>query len=246
MSRTASEPQLRFWSNLVSERQRSLGITDVCAAVQALRDQRATAEGVSLSIDKLMRLPVDPPVVVPGAPVRPAGPRPSDAQVSFYTKLCNERCIEPTPEAFTKSTISSEIDRLKRLPRGGPVTTTTSGKRWQDELLGEVPNGYYAIPSVTGTNDLTFFRVFVNRGTVNPEKKGQKLIKQVVGGKGESLPVGEGWARKAIAILFAEGLRNSSALYGQEFKRCGRCHISLTDETSRARGFGSECYGKEW
>jgi len=32
--------------------------------------------------------------------------------------------------------------------------------------------------------------------------------------------------------------------YGKEIGRCGHCHRTLTDETSRARGIGPVCYAK--
>jgi len=52
-------------------------------------------------------------------------------------------------------------------------------------------------------------------------------------------------ARKNAILnaIVAMGPETSTRLYGQSIGSCGRCHRTLTDETSRARGIGPECEG---
>jgi len=47
-----------------------------------------------------------------------------------------------------------------------------------------------------------------------------------------------------LRAIIAAGPEASMRLYGQELGSCGRCHRTLTDETSRANGIGPECEGK--
>ena len=47
-----------------------------------------------------------------------------------------------------------------------------------------------------------------------------------------------------LRAIVAAGPEASMRLYGQQLGSCGRCHRTLTDETSRANGIGPECEGK--
>lgn len=104
----------------------------------------------------------------------------------------------------------------------------------------QVAQGYYAIASLTGNNDLDFFRV--DRPTEG-KWAGRTFVKRVIGGKADS-PVWGSTARAALGAIIAAGERSAAQRYGQEIGRCGRCNRHLTDETSRAYGLGPDCRNK--
>lgn len=102
-----------------------------------------------------------------------------------------------------------------------------------------VPSGYYAIPSRTGNNDLDFFVVQEGKN----RWEGWTFVRRVVGGHPDLL-VRRGEQEAVLKAIEKAGILESSRLYGTEIGRCGRCNRHLTDEESRGRGFGPDCYGK--
>jgi hypothetical protein len=151
-----------------------------------------------------------------------------------------------------KFSISTWIDRLKiknaelnaatkAEPRtaAGPVVTT-SGNVQHDELIkrenksGKAMPQYYAIVEDGVTK---FFRV--KAGT----KPGWWWIDAQA--SDEFHPIKNVARKNAILnAIIAAGPEASMRLYGQSLGSCGRCHRTLTDETSRANGIGPECEGK--
>lgn len=115
-------------------------------------------------------------------------------------------------------------------------------------LLNGIPDGWYAIESRTGTNDLDFFLVTTNAGRRNPANKGKRWVKRYVGGgvpgaeKTIDMRTSERIAvAKELALLSPEECQASQLLFGQEVGSCGRCGRSLSDEVSRNLGYGPEC-----
>lgn len=104
----------------------------------------------------------------------------------------------------------------------------------------DVPAGRYAVRSATGNNDLDFFRV--SRPTEG-QWAGRTFVKRVIGGH-EDTPVRGAQARQALQSIVDAGTFEAGALYGQTIGECGRCGRHLTDETSRAQGYGPECITK--
>ena len=121
---------------------------------------------------------------------------------------------------------------------------------WAAELhaaieASTIEDGYYAIPAVSGDNDLTFVRI----GTTD---KGNRFMRHIIGGRPESdddlaplaievhaCPSME-WCQKVLdAVAVAPGA--AAATYGQHIGRCGLCHRRLTDKASRAAGIGPVC-----
>lgn len=103
----------------------------------------------------------------------------------------------------------------------------------------QVPEGHYALPS-TGHNDLVFYRV--DRPT-DGQYAGRVFVKMIVGGKPEAR-VEWGKVPSILARIAEAGADESMALYGREIGRCGMCNRTLTDETSRQRGIGPDCYSR--
>lgn len=96
----------------------------------------------------------------------------------------------------------------------------------------------FAIPS-GGNNDLDFLAVFVGRverhvGGVN---NGEPVVYKLAAPQALSLAT-------RINEMDDESFVTAQALYGQAMARCGRCGSALTDQVSRAQGFGPDCIGK--
>lgn len=106
--------------------------------------------------------------------------------------------------------------------------------------LPEVPEGFYAVTSRTGNNDLDFFSV--DRPSEG-RWAGYVFVKRVIGGH-EDTPVRGAEARQALEAIASAGISESQALYGIEIGRCGVCNRHLTDEVSRSLGIGPTCRGR--
>ncbi len=104
----------------------------------------------------------------------------------------------------------------------------------------DVPNGYYAVESRTGNNDLDFF--WVDR-PAEGKWEGHTFVKRVIGGhpaaKLESMQ-----ARIALLAIRTAGPEAAGLRYAQEIGRCTSCNQHLTDEVSRAVGKGPTCREK--
>lgn len=103
--------------------------------------------------------------------------------------------------------------------------------------LPDVAAGYYAVESLSGNNDLDFFRV--DRPTEG-RWAGYTFVKRVIGGRPD-VAVRGAQARKALDAILSAGTREAAIRYGQEIGRCGVCNRHLTDEESRAFGIGPHC-----
>ncbi len=101
----------------------------------------------------------------------------------------------------------------------------------------DVPAGHYAVKSLTGTNDLDFFRV--DRPTEG-RWAGRTFVKRIIGGKPDA-PVRGVTAKLALEAIAEMGPESAAHLYGQELGRCSRCNRHLTDDISRALSMGPEC-----
>lgn len=279
MSYPASSNQLSFVSSLVTERQRNVGVTDVPLFIETLKVERFTKTGASALIDHLLATPVDTVEVAaaePGAFVR-SGP------VNRYGGKC-VNCggdVEAGAGTYRKAgsrweTLHCSGDPACGVKAAGTeygdvvpsienVTLTdiiTTGRKdnvaWAvvTGALQEVNAGGFAVPSITGVNDLSFFRVKINKGTVNPSKKGQHYFATVVGGKGDGeVAVNPAYIAKAIQAIDSavytdpdtnvtyNGREAAERCYGNEIGQCGRCGKTLTSEY-RKLGIGPECIKK--
>jgi Family of unknown function (DUF6011) len=103
-----------------------------------------------------------------------------------------------------------------------------------------IPSGYYAIPSLSGTNDLDFYRV--DRPTKG-RWAGYTFVKMVVGGKSDMAVRGK---QRLYDILCSikKSPEQAALRYAQQLGRCSRCNTHLTDEVSRQYGMGPNCRSK--
>lgn len=103
--------------------------------------------------------------------------------------------------------------------------------------FASIPEGHYAVESLTGNNDLDFFRV--DRPTEG-KWAGYLFVKRVIGGR-PNAPVRGATREKALRAIMEASPDKAKARYGQELGQCGECNRTLTDETSRALGIGPVC-----
>jgi hypothetical protein len=114
---------------------------------------------------------------------------------------------------------------------------TVSVKPLELPVKRDVPAGHYATASLTGNNDLDFWRVD------RPEQgrhAGRTFVKRVIGGRPES-PVHGSTRYAALEAIVAAGIDEAGFRYAKELGRCRRCNRHLTDELSRSLGIGPDC-----
>lgn len=156
----------------------------------------------------------------------PATTAPTDKQLSFITRLCGERGVEPVPTVRDKWEASALIDDLmKRRPVARPQAETTPPA---------VADGRYAIDGPDGA--LRFYRV--NSPTEGPWS-GFTFVDVIA--SDDRWPVKNRDAKAAILAAIAVDPMAAMLRYGQEIGACGHCGRTLTDADSRARGIGPVC-----
>lgn len=197
---------------------------------------------------------LDPPMASMSVP---AGP--TDNQWKFLNDLRQQVGLPRLPDSHraqqNRKSISGAInDALIDVAAAkeagtwvNPNPGSESGK--SRHLLAKdhstITAGYYAIPSLTGNQDLDFFRVDVPD---DGSWKGYVFVKRVLGGGADSLRterVAKTTAEQVLMVLLPPfAALAARERFGQEIGRCGCCGRSLTDETSRARGIGPDCWAK--
>jgi len=170
----------------------------------------------------------------------PAAP-PSDKQVKFIDSLMQQHGTEGVPQdllddfmtaALTRTQASRLIDALKAAPKlqvtpaAAPVPVSSP--------LAELPVSKYAVEDTDGV--LLFFEVVERRG-------GRKFLNRLIGSPGD-------WRRDFMpardvafwaTLITTTGSTCCAQRYSAEFTRCAACEAPLSDEDSRAVGFGPVC-----
>lgn len=171
----------------------------------------------------------------------------TEKQINFIATLASERDWDAIGQAIAarfqatmeagidKAKASEMIEWLKKQPRKGtpatrPVATTN-----------EVPDGFYAVTMETHKNETSFFRLRTGK---RGRWEGFQFADQVVGGASRGYPVRGSSKELLIAAILEQGVTESRERYGREIGRCGCCNRTLTDDTSRARGIGPECWSR--
>jgi hypothetical protein len=237
MSTTATANQLGFLASLIRERARQLKITDVDAAVTALREQRITFDGASAMIDRLTAMKKDPPVAKAGA-VRS---QPANSYAGRCV-LCGGN-VAVGEGTYRRGGRGWETLHLPGQCPEKAASKQTFAER-VTELLDGLPDGFYAVPAVAGTNDLTFVSFATNKGVFNPAKKGERYVRHIIGGNNDAENVSIAWVEKVAAAVRHAGTEASAILYGQRMGQCGFCGKSLTRRYSAGMGYGPTCSTK--
>lgn len=171
-----------------------------------------------------------------------ARPAATEAQVKYIQDLLRQ--LEREPLTFhevanlSRSAASDEITALLAEVAARPKPTKpTTASASASASFRTIVAGYYAVPSLTGNNDLDFFRVDV------PEEgrwAGYRFVKRIIGGRSGAFHIAKATQVKALEAIAAEP-EKAALRFGQELGRCYRCGRTLTDETSRALGIGPDC-----
>lgn len=118
---------------------------------------------------------------------------------------------------------NAELNAAAKLaPKAAPVV----------EDFGNVPTGYYALSTEDGIKFYRVTRSDDGRTFLRVQASDEfHLIRNLV-------------TKTEIINAILADVRGAHALYGQHIGRCGRCHRTLTDELSRSRGIGPDCWEK--
>lgn len=104
-----------------------------------------------------------------------------------------------------------------------------------------IPEGRYAIKSLTGNNDLDFYEIKYGK---EGKWKGFCFVEQIVGGH-DNFPVRNRDRKNQIfKAIRGDGIEASQLLAAQALGICMDCHRELTDELSRKLGRGPVCREK--
>lgn len=196
----------------------------------------------------------------------------TEKQLAYIAALADRKGVEAN-EVRTKTEANIEIDRLNSLADKEPfrrnmyagnctdcglrveanegMVRKVAGKWLTGHIDGcptkpevveadVVPDGYYAVSAEAGHT--SFYKVTAGR---NP---GVIFVDLLTGGgtngsfQNQKVPYGN--IETVLNKIRAAGFEEAAKRFGQESGRCSRCNRGLTDEVSRERGLGPECYRK--
>jgi hypothetical protein len=140
---------------------------------------------------------------------------------------------------LTKKEASAWISKALTLPR----STSQFARNLKD--MPAVPDGRYAIehPDVT-EGVLKFYRVRTG-GSKDPRWAGYIFIDAGRGGAHDDLqwtPIKDVAYKRAVLELIEKDPKAAGQKFGQEVGSCCHCGRSLTQEHTRARGTGDDCF----
>jgi Family of unknown function (DUF6011) len=171
----------------------------------------------------------------------------------LHLELAGDVTLETVSYQTGKTILDGLVDARRNKAVGKPMVlpagvtmlanppSARATRTMTQQPLPDVPAGHYAIPSLTGNNDLDFFRV-------NKPKKGtwagRVFVDRVIGGKPDVSVRGK-TARKVLEAILDFGIEDAGILYGTQLGQCRKCNRHLTDELSRMLGIGPECRSRE-
>jgi hypothetical protein len=144
----------------------------------------------------------------------------------------------PILTALKNARTDKAYGRQYSMPRGVVAAPPKSGRTAERRPVvrgefPEVPQGYYALPSRTGNNDLDFW--FVKR-----YKSGKTGLRRVIGGHSHT-PVHGSQLYAVCKAIVEAGVKEAGELYATEMQRCWKCNTHLTEYASRQIKMGSTC-----
>lgn len=111
----------------------------------------------------------------------------------------------------------------------------------------DIPEGFYATPCPTGSNDLDFWRV--TKGKEGTKWAESSFVKRVLGGgSGTEIrteELGNIQQRRALVAIREVGTDASKKAFADAIDRCSDCGRMLTDDVSRSFGKGPTCRNKK-
>lgn len=186
----------------------------------------------------VMTGPVNARVV--GVPTAyPASPK----QMGFLANLLAERELAPGTDVENVKAMAARdgkrcsrfIDELLTRPHKARTAVPTSSPAATVTSLPDVPEGRYAVDGEDGS--LKFYTV--DRPT---EGKWAGYTFVSVWASDEKFPIRGLEAKRTILTKIAVDPPAAMKRFGTEIGKCGRCGRTLTDELSRQRGIGPDCW----
>lgn len=144
--------------------------------------------------------------------------------------------------AWTESLADAEYLRgVARTLRGtiGDLRTFAQRQPGQPAKVTEdrLPAGRYAVDTNEDAANRTAF--YVVKWWDGRNGRMFSMYRMVGGHDDVRLPYGQ--ALTIAGRIFDQGVEESERRYGRETEICGRCGIQLTDDRSRAAGYGEKC-----
>ena len=185
----------------------------------------------------------DPVQAAYEAPMRDGA---TEKQLAFIASLREQKALtdeqriwldRAVEAGFDKRRASVIIEKLLALPNAAPA------KAEHEEPAADRPeDGFYALRNVPGhKNEISFFRLRTGK---HGRWEGFQFIDMVIGGEpGRREPVKGVGRIKVYDCIAEQGADEARQLFGQEIGCCGRCGRTLTDDLSRERGIGPDCWG---
>lgn len=127
--------------------------------------------------------------------------------------------------------------------REEPVTrpAAPAPRREEPRRSEPIPDGRYAIDSLTGNNDLDFFEIKTPK---DGKWAGFTFIERIIGGHDNVPERSRDRKRQILQAIRKMGAEASQLKAAQELGICMDCGQSLTDEESRRHGRGPKCRAK--
>jgi hypothetical protein len=158
------------------------------------------------------------------------------AAVDYNNRMTENQAWNPARDENVSRWITrlkAKIAELKVAAAAAPVVVPADG-------FADVPDGRYAVQD-SGSGDWKFYRL--TTGGPNSNYPGVRFLK--VQASDDFHLIRNRTTRHAVLnSIRAMGVKESMIAYGQHIGACGRCGRTLTDEVSRSRGIGPDCWDK--
>jgi hypothetical protein len=171
----------------------------------------------------------------------------SEKQYNYINTLRIERGEKPflggyeeVSESMTLTQAKAEVTRLKAISKTGDASAL-------DALIAQIPEGRFGVSSLSGKNDIDFYKV---EKPSEGEWAGWIFVRMIVGGKPDYNIKGR--RRHDVLKVIAEtGWETAAQIFASQMGQCWMCGISLTKYASRQLGQGYICsckrgQGDEW
>lgn len=159
------------------------------------------------------------------------------------SRRLSEQCARMVLAHLDKCQGKPDAPEAPVAPRGGIDAEPLPPLR----AFTEIPVGFYATSSRTGSNDLDFWKV--TRGKDDTKWEGVPFVARVLGGgDGKSLrtePIGNIQQRLALSSIRDASPERAKREFADKLRHCTECGLPLTDQASRDAGMGKTCRDKK-
>lgn len=167
----------------------------------------------------------------------------TEAQMKFLLNLIDgadlpdiaKKELRDECPTLSKAMASKKITALKKIQK-------PKQRKMPKPLETDVPAGHYAVPVTDITDDGHEFKFYRVDKPTKGKWQGWTFVKQQSGDNHLRLKGDE--ATNALEAIATIGYLNAMQLYGSVIGKCAVCNRALTDDVSRERGVGPDCWDK--